>query len=43
MIMNRLHSVSLKWLFSAMMAYLAYGMLARALALRFNIHLPSLS
>lgn len=42
MVMNRLHSVRLKWLFAALMAYLAYGMLARGLDLRFHIHLPNL-
>jgi uncharacterized membrane protein YfcA len=42
MIMNRLHSVALKWLFAALMAYLAYGMVAKALALQFGVHLPSL-
>jgi hypothetical protein len=40
MVMNRLHSGLLKWIFSALMAYLAYDMLAKALALRFHIHLP---
>lgn len=43
MIMNRLHSVQLKWLFAALMIYLAYGMVAKALALRFNLHLPTLA
>jgi len=43
MVMNRLHSVSLKWLFAALMTYLAYGMVARALAMHFQIHLPNLS
>ncbi len=42
LIMNRLHSGSLKWLFAILMFYLSYGMLARALALHFNLHLPSL-
>jgi uncharacterized membrane protein YfcA len=42
MVMNRLHSVSLKWLFAALMAYLAYGMVAKAVALRFGVHLPNL-
>jgi uncharacterized protein len=42
MIMNRLHSVSLKWLFAALMAYLAYGMVAKALALHWGVHLPRL-
>ena len=43
MIMNRLHSVQLKWLFAVLMVYLAYGMIAKALALRFQIHIPSLA
>jgi uncharacterized membrane protein YfcA len=42
MVMNRMKSAALKWLFTVLMIYLAYGMLARALALRFHIHLPSL-
>lgn len=42
MIMNRLHSVWLKWLLALLMIYLAYGMLANGLALRFHIHLPTL-
>ncbi len=41
-VMNRLHSSLLKWIFTALMAYLAYGMLAKGLAMRFGIHLPSL-
>jgi uncharacterized membrane protein YfcA len=41
-VMNRLHSSVLKWIFTALMAYLAYGMLAKALAIRFGLHLPSL-
>jgi uncharacterized membrane protein YfcA len=41
-VMNRLHSASLKWIFTALMAYLAYGMLAKGLAMHFGIHLPSL-
>lgn len=40
MLMNRLHSAVLKWIFSALMAYLAYEMLAEALAVGFGIHLP---
>jgi uncharacterized membrane protein YfcA len=40
MVMNRLHSAVLKWIFSALMAYLAYEMLAQALAAGFGIHLP---
>ncbi|MGH9449968.1 MAG: sulfite exporter TauE/SafE family protein [Terriglobia bacterium] len=41
-IMNRLHSAALKWLFAALIIYLAYGMLAKALILRFHLHLPEL-
>jgi hypothetical protein len=40
--MNRLHSVSLKWLFAALMFYLAYEMMAKGLLLGFNVRLPSL-
>ncbi len=43
MVMNRLRSVSLKWVFTVLMAYLAYGMIARGLAIGFNIHLPNLT
>ncbi|MGH9407554.1 MAG: sulfite exporter TauE/SafE family protein [Terriglobia bacterium] len=39
-IMNRLHSAALKWLFAALITYLAYGMLAKALTTRFHLHLP---
>ncbi len=42
MVMNRLHSVALKWIFTLLMVYLAYGMFAKALALRFGLHLPNL-
>lgn len=42
-VMNRLHSKVLKWIFAFLMAYLSYGMIARALAERFAVHLPSLS
>jgi len=42
MIMNRLHSILLKWLLAVLMIYLSYGMFAKALALRFHIHLPNL-
>ncbi len=42
MIMNRLHSVALKWVFSVLMAYMAYGLVARALLERFGVHLPNL-
>lgn len=41
MVMNRLHSVVLKWIFSALMLYLAYEMFAKALQLGFGIHLPA--
>lgn len=40
LLMNRLHSAVLKWIFSALMAYLAYEMLAQALGVGFGIHLP---
>ncbi len=43
MVMNRLHSFALKWVFALLMVYLAYGMFAKALALRFNLHLPNLT
>ncbi len=42
MVMNRLHSAVLKWIFALLMIYLAYGMLAKALAMRFQLHLPNL-
>lgn len=42
LVMNRLHSVALKWLFAGLMSYLAYGMLVKALTLRFGLHLPVL-
>jgi uncharacterized protein len=42
MVMNRLHSSVLKWIFTALMAYLTYGMLAKGVAIRFGVHLPSL-
>lgn len=41
MVMNRLHSSVLKWIFSALLAYLAYEMLAKALVMGFGIHLPT--
>jgi uncharacterized membrane protein YfcA len=41
MVMNRLHTAILKWIFSALMAYLAYEMFAKALSLGFGIHLLS--
>lgn len=43
MVMNRLRSAYLKWVFTLVMAYLAYGMIARGLAIGFNIHLPNLT
>jgi uncharacterized membrane protein YfcA len=43
MVMNRLRSASLKWVFALLMAYLAYGMIAKALAIGFNLHLPNLT
>jgi hypothetical protein len=42
LVMNRLHSVVLKWIFSALMVYLAYEMFAKALQLGFGMHLPAL-
>jgi len=42
MLMNRLHSVHLKWLFAVLMIYLAYAMLARGLQMQFQIHVPNL-
>ncbi|HXR97694.1 MAG TPA: sulfite exporter TauE/SafE family protein [Terriglobales bacterium] len=42
LVMNRLKSVVLKRIFAALMLYLAYGMLAKALELRFHIVLPNL-
>ncbi|MGH9481395.1 MAG: sulfite exporter TauE/SafE family protein [Terriglobales bacterium] len=41
-VMNRLRSVVLKRIFAALMFYLAYGMLVKALAVRFHLTLPSL-
>ncbi|MGA8618433.1 MAG: sulfite exporter TauE/SafE family protein [Candidatus Sulfotelmatobacter sp.] len=41
MIMNRLHSAWLKWLFTILMLYLAYEMLAKGLDMGFHLHLPS--
>jgi uncharacterized membrane protein YfcA len=41
MIMNRLHSAWLKWLFAVLMLYLAYEMLAKGLDTGFRLHLPS--
>lgn len=39
-VMNRLHSAALKWLLAALITYLAYGMLVKALIIRFHFHLP---
>jgi uncharacterized protein len=41
MIMNRLHTVALKWVFAVLMAYMTYGLVARALLLHFGVHLPN--
>jgi uncharacterized membrane protein YfcA len=41
-LMNKLHSAVLKWIFSVLLIYLAYEMLAKALELGFAIHLPHL-
>jgi uncharacterized protein len=41
MLMNRLRTAVLKWIFSALMVCFAYEMLAQALAAGFGIHLPS--
>jgi uncharacterized membrane protein YfcA len=41
-VMNKLHSAVLKWIFSGLLIYLAYEMLAKALDLGFAIHLPHL-
>jgi uncharacterized membrane protein YfcA len=43
MVMNRLHSLQLKYLLTILMIYLAYEMIAKALALRFHLHLPTLA
>jgi uncharacterized protein len=40
-IMNRLHTSSLKWLFAILMLYLAYEMLAKGLDTGFHFHLPA--
>ncbi len=40
-VMNRLHSAWLKSLFSILMLYLAYEMLAKGLDLGFHLHLPA--
>jgi len=41
-VMNRLRSVVLKRIFAALMLYLAYGMVVKALGARFGLHLPAL-
>src|SRR5579884_3404670 len=43
LVMNRLHSASLKWLFAILIAYLAYGMLAKAVNIQFHLHWPVLA
>jgi hypothetical protein len=40
--MPRMRTVSLKWLFAVLMAYLAYGMAAKGLFLRFGLQLPTI-
>lgn len=40
-IMNRLPSSLLKWIFSVLVVYIGYSMLARALFLRFGLNLPN--
>lgn len=42
-VMNRLHSQVLKWLFAILMVYLAYGMVTKAINLHFHMHLPTLA
>ena len=42
MVMNRFHSIVLKWLFAILMFYMSYEMLAKALLEGFRIHLPTL-
>jgi uncharacterized membrane protein YfcA len=42
-VMNRLHSSMLKYLFVALMAYLAYGMFAKALNTHWGMHIPILA
>ncbi len=42
MVMNKLPSTLLKWIFAALMAYLAYSMVAKGLALHFGVHWPQL-
>ncbi len=40
-IMNRLHTSTLKWIFSLLVLYISYSMLAKALGERFGIALPN--
>jgi uncharacterized protein len=42
MVMNRLHSDMLKWIFAILIAYLAYGMFTKGLVVGFHVHLPIL-
>ena len=42
LVMNHLRSSALKWLFTVLMLYLAYGLIARAMALGWGVHLPNL-
>jgi uncharacterized membrane protein YfcA len=42
MVMNRLHSARLKWLFAILMFYMTYEMLVKALLEGFRLHLPAL-
>ncbi|HEX4169886.1 MAG TPA: sulfite exporter TauE/SafE family protein [Bryobacteraceae bacterium] len=41
-IMNRLHSSTLKWIFSVLVLYISYSMLAKALGERFGLLLPGI-
>jgi uncharacterized membrane protein YfcA len=42
-VMNRLRSAVLKWIFAALIGYLAYGMLTKALVVGFHFRLPVLT
>lgn len=42
MVMNRLHSEMLKWIFAILIVYLAYGMFTKGLVVGFHVHLPVL-
>jgi uncharacterized membrane protein YfcA len=42
LVMNRLKSVALKRILTVLMFYMAYSMIAKALSIRFQIHLPNL-